>query len=1630
MKKSWKWLATALLFSSMAFTSCVPPFVDSSNSESSTDSSGTEAPPKVDTTITDAWDENRPNFDDMFDYGSGYKPTTPVDPNTKFTVSIAGAGPVSFTDGSKVKEFSAGETLTKSNFDLSKLGDARAFKGFVLVNEDGSTGSAVDLDSSIRVMQNLTVAPYFDVESGFTAMSLGSGKNTKYNTDQVPGDFTAHTEEEGVVSIKSNQVVQGGENGYGELGTLIKDSKLIRAGSAIRFDTKYDSALTADTVVEFAYNFENKGKDPIHVSVYNISASAEYKKASGYYAYESRYRIDVDLEPGESMSAKAQYLLGANGNALTYIVYDRDANTTELGVSLSYKIVEGAAAPTNPTQDSYDKANAIAVTLKLPENFTVAEAPASTQVVGKKFILPAVEDINNTTGKKFTGWTITKKDGSVLTAAAGESVSYDQDVTIEPALMAYATVELQLPTGITVTGYAPQVSVGDTFVLPTDAQTANTTNKRISGWYLVGDESQTPIVEGETVITAEKITIAPILVDKEYANVTVQTPDGFTVTGYETEQLIGVDVKAPTAEQITNTTGRELLGWYMKNADGVFVSLGGSEDKALPAEGVTIYPALSDKEYALTVNNNTSWAVADAGAVYPATGSRDGYTNSKTFNTNDFTEEFVVASSNALVKENWFRLNTKYSDAGFINGRSYDISYALTNHGKDEISFVLYHCTNGWDITGENKDYTPTKYAEQSITLAPGQTTYVEFVDFEYTHKTGTKNFLSVFVVKSAIPSLALGVRMNVEEVEVEVVEQATVKVHLPDGLTLSSDYTGKFNTGDTLVVPTAAQILGTPADGRTLLGWYVVGSNEKVTDATKIYDSEMTIAPYWSKVVNSEKLAGITGANAQYNGQDIVFGNSQGDLKPNNLSNLSSSNFVAIPSKYTNTEVIDGGTGYAELGTIAKYNGTMPVGAKFRYITIVNASTAVVATNTNHTFVYTFQNFGEGKISLSMQAVNSGTDAEGPVSTIVLNPGESTQITFTVAYAKGGTNKNVMAYFTVTEEMNGMNLGAAVSVILNSDQYKEAEKEDAKINVTLPDGITVSGYNPALKVGDCIILPKAEQITNTTNQEILGWYIVGDESKTPLVDGETEITEREISIAPILKTKAAKVTLILPENVTTEGYAAEIELGGNVLAGLPTSEQLVGLEREILGWYYVKNGAEISADETVTSQSELKIAPYFGAASGYNALSLGSGANNRYNTDQVPGDFTTHAKAGKVTVATDEIISGGTGYAEKGIVITDKNAIGVGSAIRFDTKYTTKLSATSVVEFLYNFENKGSAPIHISVYHISGSSEYKTAGGYYGYESRYRMDVILNAGESTHFAAQYLLASNGNALTYMVFEKDAASLELGVSIAYKVVTGATAPTNPTQEALARETATLTMQAPAGFSVSSDYVATYPIGKRITAPTDAQITNTTGRALTGWYLKKTDGTFVDLSVNPLMPTGGGVVMPVLASHANELSINSTANPTTKPDYFGKDGVLYTGEDAAKYDSFSKGTLYSEGSYSVQSVFYYDGTLTAGEFIRLKTGYTVESTKKYDFKYIFTNHGTEEIKFTVYQLTGGYVVGNSKASQQVTLAAGASLEVALNAVSLTSNGNLLTMLVFENEISNFALGINMQVSQAA
>lgn len=371
----------------------------------------------VDTTIDDAYRQDRPDYDDIFDYDSGYDPSSPEEPVEVFyTVTLDEASPFKFADGTTSKQVRKGDALTLESFDLSDIPSTRELIGLAGTDNDGER-TIMDI-ADCRIWEDLTLLPYFSPETGFKSLDIGSGKIGRFNLDSMPGSIAVNK----TIKYDSNEIVAGGAGGFAELGGLITETSYVTIGSAFRLDS---TCTVTEGVWEVAYNFENKGDVPLHLDVYQVSKGAEHNNST---AYEStRYRVDVDLEPGESMRATGQYYLTSNGNILPLVVADRSMDSMKFGMTLSVKQRTDLTEP--ETKPSLEPTPTAELKFDLPEGITISDDYVTDIAYGAAVIPPTSAQITNTTGRTIGGWYIV---GDTVEFVTSSTSMPESGLTIAP----------------------------------------------------------------------------------------------------------------------------------------------------------------------------------------------------------------------------------------------------------------------------------------------------------------------------------------------------------------------------------------------------------------------------------------------------------------------------------------------------------------------------------------------------------------------------------------------------------------------------------------------------------------------------------------------------------------------------------------------------------------------------------------------------------------------------------------------------------------------------------------------------------------------------------------------------------------------------------------------------------------------------------------------------------------------------------------------------------------------------------------------------------------------------------------------------------------------------------------------
>ena len=780
-------------------------------------------------TIHDAYENNRPDYEGDFGYETGYEPIVPPPPDKEITLTLDESSPITFADGSNTFSININSSLTAEDFDLSGLDEGESLGGFAFMKEDGTYGTASSIDSISIPWEDATIKPYFKAE-GYSYLSL----EKRINTDGIPSSPIRYP------SLVTGTLVNGDK--YARKGIDIVTKGKTDIGSALRFDAPYDIPETENgTVYEYICNFENKGQYDLHLDGYIISMSSEYK--NGSFAYESRYRMDIDLAPGESVTFNPQYSLMKNTNMLVYFVADR----TMMDINF------GAAFYVKPRTD-------------------LSEPSVST----------------------------------------------------EPEEAAKSEITLKLPEGVTVSdSYVTELTAGDVLVAPTAEQVTNTTGKEIGGWYYENIFGMTFI--GENTVA----------------------PDGtLTLSPYFAPE-------SGTALTLGSGAANNLPDFYGKLADII-------------PEDLMNSPEYADADTAFT--NDGTVIEGERGTLLTKTGT--------------------------LAVDDIFRFKTS---ATIELNHKYRYTFDFENNGNEDVSFELYQ------LQGQLL-YAPEDYAvSKEVTVKKGESVTAII---EITMNGNNTNSLTLFrMIKATTSDLSLGVRMTIEDLGLDETNTRT--------LTIGGDYDVTFAGGS----KTAEVLVGDPMPSATAgedTGMEVAGYYTVDEDGNKTYISADTfVMPAYDQTIYPYFVgAGFTALEAAGNWGGGVpnTGYTDGALTQNNFS------------KQLNVLVNGGENGYPEMGKNIVCNTSIDAGIMLRF------DTAFSVTADTFTYNFNFENNGTSKLVFDLWQVKKGVDTAGGVQAerVTLEPGESTNRSITITYTD--TNTNALTVIQFVEKAGDFKLGVSMS--------------------------------------------------------------------------------------------------------------------------------------------------------------------------------------------------------------------------------------------------------------------------------------------------------------------------------------------------------------------------------------------------------------------------------------------------------------------------------------------------------------------------------------------------------------------------------------------------------------------------
>lgn len=439
------------------------------------------------------------------------------------------------------------------------------------------------------------------------------------------------------------------------------------------------------------------------------------------------------------------------------------------------RVVDGYALTEDVLRIRPVFAENVTVSFELPEGISIADDYDRTQPKGDKIILPTEQQIENKTNRRVLGWTDT--EGNTV----NENTVLKGDITLKPELSQIVNVTLDLPTGITVSeDYATVIESGTTLVLPTEAQTTNTTGHNVIGW----KDADGNAVSEQTVVRAD-ITISPVL--SETATITVKLPSALTLSpDYETTAETYDKLIVPSEAQVSGElpNGRKIEGWCIVGSLSAENSVSGTnvidENTVVQSKNVTIAPYFSSIDKAATLCNFGN--ETDGKSLVFCNDNLPSYVNSNGGTVNNNGEDFICAPRrtynnkiavqgnadgyaefgtlfgfNGTIKSGGvFRTSTIISkpDTGaavVAMKTNHTVYFNFENFGTEDLDFYVQGTNSGADAEGP----------KTRVQLAPGESVRISFT-VNYTKGSANRNILTMFTMNKDTADMRLGVAISV----------------------------------------------------------------------------------------------------------------------------------------------------------------------------------------------------------------------------------------------------------------------------------------------------------------------------------------------------------------------------------------------------------------------------------------------------------------------------------------------------------------------------------------------------------------------------------------------------------------------------------------------------------------------------------------------------------------------------------------------------------------------------------------------------------------------------------------------------------------------------------------------------
>ena len=503
------------------------------------------------------------------------------------------------------------------------------------------------------------------------------------------------------------------------------------------------------------------------------------------------------------------------------------------------------------------------------------------------------------------------------------------------------------------------------------------------------------------------------------------------------------------------TGGKTIAGWYYYS-DGNKVKV--NDLASLEAtSAMTVYPYFSTE----TGYTNVFFGSGKNGSIPNSSGSKfaakpDGLNdnwikarfsptdNATVVNGKDnvamigstikYTQQ---ASGEELKSGDYFRYDTKVAPLPNVEiGKTYSYIYNFENFGKERVSFTLQQINNGIDPESSTNN-------KITVTLDPGTsgTARLNNVTVNKTYNNAPNgNTLSLITIQSeSLSSLNLGISLSMKEGQDETpaiteidttnpsVNYPTVTIGNSNLLTSTSGFSFELDGETTLPGNDAFSANTDLTDGRTLAGWFYDDASGRHTleNLSSLQNSEtdVIVYPYFGNVPG-------------YNQLDLC--NEQEDRTPANYFFAANPNPNEEHKEYIKAHfspiklgtLVNGTDGVAEIGSRIACDTQIVKGDYFRLNSTgphpkYDATNDVLSGHT-YSFIFNLENFGDERISLQINQINSGVDLTSTTNnqaTVTLDPGCSGTIRLNVTYK--GNNTNLLTLITVlSDSIDNLNLG------------------------------------------------------------------------------------------------------------------------------------------------------------------------------------------------------------------------------------------------------------------------------------------------------------------------------------------------------------------------------------------------------------------------------------------------------------------------------------------------------------------------------------------------------------------------------------------------------------------------------